>query len=450
MEQKNRAIVFIKSNYVYLLIVLIVGLFFSILRLSKGYSFEWDQVDDSTKVLSILTQKKPLLIGPRVSNDNGFFVGPYHYYFLLPFYFFSQGDPIAGKYAVVLVNILTILISYILLQKIFKRNLAIITTLIISACLWIICWNVMYSPLIAITTFYICYQAINKKFNFPLAMLYAGIISNVHLVSISLVPIILISFFISKNKPSLKQFIVGLTFFVIPFIPIIIFDLRHDFLNLNKVFGMILNQNLTQEVYIKNLYLRSFWRSLNIFSIFKNPTIERFLSLIIVLISPLLFTGKKNKILIILWIVLPVLFLSQYNGAISEYYYIMVYSLIPLFISLILTKFIKNKIVIYSLVILLLTIIGIKIFIDKNDYITLDDKKAVVQFLVNQKRDQPFYLSYDINIIYTYGFDYLFSYYKNIPQKIDQAHLYTIFTNNNLPPDGEVVFTKKIYYLVRR
>lgn len=450
MEQSSKKSIFIKSNCFYLVIVLTLSLFFSILKLSRGYSFEWDQADDATKVFSMISQKKPLLIGPRVSNDNGFFVGPYHYYFLLPFYLITNNDPVAGMYAVVFINSITVIISYIFLKNIFTRQIAFITTVILSACLGTTCWSVMYSPLITIATFYICYRSINYKFSFPLAMLFAGFISNIHLVSVSLIPIILLSFFISKNRPSLKQTIIGLIFFVIPFTPIIFFDLRHDFLNFNKVVAMIFNQNLNGEIYIKNLYLRSFWRSLNIFNVYKNPLIERVFSLIIILFSPFLFKGKKNKLLIILWIVLPLVFLSQYNGAISEYYYIMIYSLIPLFITLIIVKLVSKKIINYLLVILLITTIGIKIFNNKNDNITLDDKKAIVNYLVNQKRDQPFYLSYEIDTIYTFGFDYLFMYNKNIPQKIDKAHLYTLFTKNNLPPNSDIVFNQKIYYLVRR
>lgn len=450
MVQKNRILTYLKSNYFQLLLILIISLFFSILKLSDNYSFEWDQADDATKVYSIITQRKPLLIGPRVSNDNGFFVGPYHYYYLLPFYLLTNRDPIAGMYAVIFVNLITILISFILFQKIFSKNIAFITALILSPCLGTTSWSVMYSPLIAIITLYICYEAINNKFDFPLAMLFAGFISNIHLVSVSLVPIIIISFLLSKNKPTIKQILIGLILFLIPFTPLIFFDFRHNFLNLNKLVDMISNKSLNGEVFIENLYLRSFWRSLNIFNLFKNQLIERIFSLIILLISPILFKGNKNKILIFLWVALPLIFLSQYSGAISEYYYIMVYSLIPLFISLVITKLINKKIIYCPLIILLLISIGIKIFLNKNNSITLEDKKAIVNYLVNQKKDQPFYLSYDIDTIYTFGFDYLFIHSKNIPQKIDKAHLYTLFSKDNLPPNSDVVFNRKIYYLVRR
>ena len=166
MAKKNKIKIFLKSNLFLIIIISLFTLFFSLLKLSKGYTFEWDQADDASKVFSIISQKKPLLIGPRVSNDNGFFVGPYHYYFLLPFFLLTKGDPIAGSYAVIFINLLITIVSFLLIKKIFNSKIAFITSLLFSVCLGKICWGVMYSPLIAISVFYICYQAINNKFKF--------------------------------------------------------------------------------------------------------------------------------------------------------------------------------------------------------------------------------------------------------------------------------------------
>ncbi|MEI8067853.1 MAG: hypothetical protein WCG91_02825 [Candidatus Shapirobacteria bacterium] len=423
-------------------------LFFSLVKINKGYTFEWDQADDATKVFSIINQKKPLLIGPRVSNDNGFFVGPYHYYFLLPFFLATKGDPIAGSYAVIFINILTIIISFFLIKNIFNIKIALIASLFISICLGTICWNVMYSPLIAISAFYICYQAINKKFYFPLAMLFAGFISNIHLVSISLVPIIIFSFFLAPKKPKLKEIFLGILLFCIPFIPLIIFDFRHDFLNLNKLFLMIFGNKDISTTTTNYIWLRSFWRNLNIFNFF--PIIyERLFFLLVLIISPLLIKGNKNKILVLIWILFPVLVLSQYKGAISEYYYIMVTALIPLFLALILSKIIKKNIILIFIIFIFFSFSIYKIINLKNSSVTLNDKKSIVNYLINQKQDQPFNLSYQTDLGKNFGFDYLFDYLNKSPKNIENAHLYTLFTENNIPKNSNIVFKQSIYSLVR-
>jgi len=449
MGPKTKIKHFLNSDLFIILIICFCTLFFTLLKLSKGYTFEWDQADDATKVFSIINQKKPLLIGPRVSNDNGFFVGPYHYYYLLPFYLFTKGDPIAGKYAVICINLLTTITYFILIKKIINKKTAFISSLLLSVCLDKICWSAMYAPLISITTFYICYQAINKRFNFPLAMLFAGFISNIHLVPISLIPITLISFVLSKNKPKLKEIFIGIIFFIIPFIPLIVFDLRHDFLNSKKIIQIITGQNGPQIINIQNLYLRSFWRSLNIFNIF-SKNLERFLILFLIVLIPFFIKNVKNRILIIIWTLFPLILLSRYHGAISEYYYGMITALIPLSISLFLTNKIKNNYLRYVIVVLFIVTIASKIYFTNTYNISLNDKKAVVQYLISQKQDQPYNLSYETGIGFNFGFDYLFDYYKNKPQNIDQAHLYTLFLDNNVPNNSNVVFTQKIYKLVRR
>ncbi|MDD4938180.1 MAG: hypothetical protein PHX34_04190 [Candidatus Shapirobacteria bacterium] len=449
MAKKNKIKFFLQSNLFLIIIISLFTLFFSLLKLSKGYTFEWDQADDASKVFSIISQKKPLLIGPRVSNDNGFFVGPYHYYFLLPFFLLTKGDPVAGSYAVIFINLLTTIVSFLLIKKIFNPKTAFIASLLLSICLGKTCWNVMYSPLIAISVFYVCYQIINNKFKFPLAMFIAGFISTIHLVPASLVPIIILSFFLAPQKPKLKEIFLGILFFIIPFIPLIIFDIRHDFLNLNKLLLMVFGRNNITISTIPPLWLRSFWRSLNIFSFFPK-TFGRIFSLLILIISPFLFKNPKIKILVFVWIVLPLLVLSQYHGAISEYYYDLVIYLLPLFLSLILIKMIKKVWILYLILFIIFLFSICQINSIKPSLVSLQDKKAIVSYLINQKQDQPFNLSYETGVGLDFGFNYLFSYLNHLPQNVPNAHLYTLFTDNTLPQNSNIVFKQSIYSLVRK
>lgn len=211
------------------------------------------------------------------------------------------------------------------------------------------------------------------------------------------------------------------------------------------IFG---NDNLN-EINIKYLWLRSFWRSLNIFNL-SLVVLERIFFLLVLAIFPFLFKGKNNKILALTWIFFPLLILSQYKGAISEYYYGMVTALIPFFLSYILFEKIKNKLIL-TLIIFILFLFPIRYITSRTTSpTTLNDKKAVVSYLVNQKQDQPFNLSYETDIGFDFGFDYLFNYYGNYPQNIPQAHLYTLFTDKTLPPNLKVVFNQSIYSLARR
>jgi hypothetical protein len=437
-----------RNNKLLIIIIAVFSLIICLLELSKGYTFEWDQADDAAKVFSIIQLQKPLLIGPRVANDNGFFIGPYHYYFLLPFYLLTRGDPLAGVYALLFVNVLTPIIYFLLAKKIFNQKIALLSALILPLCLGKICWNIMYAPLISITAFYICYQAINKRFSFPLAMLFAAFVANVHLVPASLTPIIILSFLLAKNKPKTKEIILGLLLFCLPFLPLIIFDLRHNFLNLNKLLQMLFGHSDQNTLTYGYIWLRSFWRSLNIIGLFP-VLLERLFFLLILIIFPFFITGRKNKILVIVWLLLPLAALSQYKGTVSEYYYGMLTSLLPLFLAYLVFKSKRPILFIVPLVFLILFSI-LKISQLPRSLITLNDKKAVVDYLVNQKKDQPFNLSYETGLGFDFGFDYLFNYRGNPPKNVDNAHLYTLFLNSHYPPQSNIVFQKSIYLLVRR
>ena len=198
------------------------------------------------------------------------------------------------------------------------------------------------------------------------------------------------------------------------------------------------------------IWLRTFWRSLSIFNLF--PIIfERIFFLSTLIIIPFITKGLKNKIIIIIWILFPLVLLSQYKGTISEYYYSMIISLIPFFLIFIFFEIIKKitlSTTISTILILLLlfNFIGEK----KSKIVTLNDKKAIVNYLINQKQDQPFNISYEIENGFDFGFEYLFNYYGNPPQNVNNAHLYTLYKDNLVPQNSNIVFKQNIYSLVRR
>ena len=111
-----------RTNLVLLFILITITLFFRLYQLKDRYIFDWDQEDDAYKVTDIIQTLKPRLIGPRVANEAGFFVGPFHYYFLLPFYAITSGNPYAGAYAAIFVAVSTTVILFLLFSRIFNSH----------------------------------------------------------------------------------------------------------------------------------------------------------------------------------------------------------------------------------------------------------------------------------------------------------------------------------------
>lgn len=431
------------------LFLVILTIFFRVYNFNNRYTFEWDQTDDAVKVYSMITEKKPILIGPRVSNDSGFFIGPYHYYFLLPFYLVLNGNPIAGFWAAVTVSVATTLIIYLFGQKIFGPEIAFFAASFYAITPSIISWNVMYTSLLSIIIFYLCWQLIkgNNKI-FPLLLLIYGFSSNTHLVPISLGLPIVYSFIISPKKPSLKNIFFSLFLFLIPFLPLLIFDLRHQFFNSHQLLNFVFKPKASTDL-PWYLFLRSYWRYFNFFT-FKST----FLTIIfrIFIIGLILYKSislrSKFKNLILVWSLAPLILLAFYHGNIPEYYYGAALSILPFLLGSFLYDF-KKK---WPLILFLIVLFYFQ-FLSINRQptgILLKNKVGVVEYLVNQKEDQLFNVSYDLPLGMNTGYDYLFTYYKNKPQDIPAAHLYTIYLTSSLPPSGQVVYTNSVIGLVRR
>jgi len=436
------------GNKLILLAILLVSLFFRTYKLNDLYIFDWDQEDDAKKVMEMIDNKKPRLIGPRVANDTGFFVGPFHYYFLVPFYYFTKGHPIAGAYAAISIGLITTVAVYFVSQKIFGQKTAYLATLLYTIIPSTTSWNVMYTASLSLLIFYLCHQLIiGKNKLFPLLIFLYSFSATTHLVSISLVFPIIISILLTNNKPSPKQLLHSLILFIIPLTPLIIFDLRHQFINTKSLFGFISSSNSSDNP--PYLFLRTYWRSLNLLFL-KNYyliIIERILIILLVIVSVIRQKDPKIRLFLFAWLLTPIVLLSLYGGNIPEYYYGSANIIIPILISVLIARVLAAKsLFLFSLAIL---IFQISFFPSLPTGITLKNKMEAVSYIVNQKQDPVFNVSYDLPLGWDNGYSYLFSYFGKKPSNTPEGHLYSISLASN-PSEGKIVYQNSTLSVIRK
>ena len=431
-----------------LLAILLVSLFFRSYKLNNLYIFDWDQEDDAKKVMEMIDNHKPRLIGPRVANDSGFFVGPFHYYFLAPFYAVTKGNPLAGAYASIFVGLITTLVIYLVSEKIFGRKGAYLAALLYAIVPSTTSWNVMYTASLSLLIFYLCYQlVIGKNKFFPLLIFVYSFSATTHLVSISLVIPIIVSIFLTTKKPSLKQLLFSFILLIVPLSPLILFDLRHQFINSKSLLNFISSSgNNDNPPY---LFLRTYWRSVNLLFL-KNYYLiaaERIIIILTIIISVFLQKNRKIKIFLISWILTPIILLSFYHGNIPEYYYGSGNIITPILISFILAKYLLIK----PLVLLCSAILIFQIYFFPSipTGITLKNKIEAVSYIVNQKKDSVFNVSYDLPLGWDNGYQYLFTYLGKLPQNTPEGHLYSISLSSN-PSPGEIVYKNSTLSVVRK
>jgi|CXWL01.1.fsa_nt_gi hypothetical protein len=219
---------------IFLIVFFSLGVFFSFYHLSQQYIFEYDREGNYYAAKSIVVDHKFTLIGPAVHAS--IYLGPWGHYAQVPFFVALKGDPIYGAYLIATVNFTVFLLIYLFLKKVTHSQLVAMC----AALVWVSSANrlnglVTFVPLFSMT-FLLLYEKFIREKNIILLSLLTLVWSfslNFHPQMILLAPIWLygVILFLAGNRKSwLKSGIILLITLLIPVLPVIIFDFRHNFL----------------------------------------------------------------------------------------------------------------------------------------------------------------------------------------------------------------------------
>jgi hypothetical protein len=439
-----------KRNDLFIIVVLMaLAVGFQIFYWVKfGYQFDWDQERDALMVSEIINQRKFTLIGPRVANENGFFNGPYHYYFLLPFFLVTGGNPMSGAGLGLLMAALTVMAYYYVGLKLWNRQTGFLAAFVYVLSGQLVIWNAMYGPLLAVVGFYLIFQAMNGKIKWIWPATLAGLAANIHLVPASISISLLIGLLLARKKPSVREQFQMVFVYLIWFLPLLIFDLRHDFLNIKKAMELVNGNSVF--VWDRARFFRVWWRAWNVFNLTAwnsewRYLIDRILAVLCLALGWIwIGHDKKFKIFTISWLLVPMVLLFKYKGNLPEYYFQVGASLLPLiFASLV------ARIRWLTLLTVILLVINLPYARIAPLTVTLADKLTLVDYLVNQKQDKYFNVSYSLPLGQNNGYEYLFRWRGALPDRSNRGHLYTMV---GLPTDdkGNLVVTSGPIGLIRR
>lgn len=412
------------------IIILIFILFISLrfYQLEKRISFDWDQEQFSYQVKKILVNNKLTLLGPRVNNDQGFFLGPYFTYLLVPFYLLSNLHPYALIYFVAVYNFLFFFISFFIIRKIFDGKTAFFFCAFWAINPYLIGfdtipWNPIFIPFGLLMVFYQLHQVyrIGKIRDYFILGLIIGFFNNMH-IQFFFIFLFSLIFLIIKNifqkKLLLKKTIFVFLGYLFTFIPLLIFDLRHNFLNIKTFYNLFFSKNsfISKD--------RNIWWQ--VFNYFLDPIIPQknnfyltkiiyfiFLLLIIYLVKKTKnFEKKLFASLLFLWLIFP-LFFFLYGQRPSEYYFVFLYPFIYLTVIKFLLLFDKKRI-------LLIIVFFIMIWLQKNEikrrltinFLGLYYKDKTIKKLKELTEGKKFNISFNTPLGLNHGFSYLIDWYQ--------------------------------------
>lgn len=243
----------VKLENLFLLLILGFAIFLRFYNLENTMMFQGDQGRDALLVANIFKDLDPVFIGPVTSIGN-MYLGPFYYYFMLPFLFLSYPSPIGPVYAVAGLSVLTVYLLFRITKKVFDRKTAIFATVFFTFSAGVVnlarfSWNPNIAPFFSLLMFYFTYLAWQKNTKYWLAVsICFSLLIQLHyvtLLSLSGAGIILLIQLIEKIRKNRNQFfknekkliqhiILSIFIFIISLTPLFLFDLKHDFLNVRS------------------------------------------------------------------------------------------------------------------------------------------------------------------------------------------------------------------------
>lgn len=319
-----------KVNIVKLLLFLTL-VFAAVIRfykLPEYLQFLGDQGRDLLVVKQMIVDHKFTLLGPTASVG-GFYTGPIYYYFMLPFLWLWQLDPVGPAVMAVLFGLATIVLIYLFTKDLFGEKAGLITAFLTAVSPKMIdisrfSWNPNPVPFFSLAA---VFSALKKKAF--LAGLFLGILVQLHYINLVMIPIIGLMTKIKDWWKLFLGFIAGLSLFLI-------FELRHGFPNTQSIIEFIFRGGQTVsprtfnflELFIE-IYRRTFE---NVFQTSGNLIFN-----VLIYIALAIFLWQK-KWPLVLWLVFGCLGLGFYRGTLFEHYFNFLYPLPLIILGAVLSK----------------------------------------------------------------------------------------------------------------
>jgi len=238
-----------------ILIIILCAAFLRLYRLSDFAMFLADQGRDALIIRGIATLEHFPAIGPP-SSIGMVYLGPFFYYLVAPFLLLTGLHPIGLALGSAVLMIAGIIIAYIVIKRELGYGTALIFLILAAFSFQNIeasrfSWNPNLLPVFSFMTLLFASSLAKKptlKSGVLLGFFYALSFQLHHLAAFLGAPIALIflfGFFQNKKREVFfTPVIMSLGAFAVVSSPLILFDLKHQFLNLKNIISVFTQQNV--------------------------------------------------------------------------------------------------------------------------------------------------------------------------------------------------------------
>ena len=225
-----------------LLIILLVGAYLRLYKISQYMTFLGDEGRDMLVVKRMIVDHKLTLLGPTASVG-GFFLGPIYYYFMLPFLWAWNLDPTGPAVMVALFGIATIYIVFRAGKDMFHPVTGLIAAGFYALSPVVIAysrssWNPNLVPFFSLLTVYLLWRIVRYERWGELFWVgvFLGIGLQLHYLFLFLIVLTVVwCLQYGRWRKLVGYYVLGLAGFLVGYGPFLAFELRHGFPNTQSV-----------------------------------------------------------------------------------------------------------------------------------------------------------------------------------------------------------------------
>lgn len=432
---------------VVLLIFYFLGLKLRVEGTLEGFfAFTFDQGRDFLELSRLVNEHKIGLIGPS-SGIEGVFHGVWWFWFLAPIFWLWRGDPTLVVATFNVISALFILVAFYVGRKIKDDRLGLIVAGLFSVSPHFVgtgaqLWNPNMVPLLLLLVILAIWQFLKKKWHFWRVALIVGFMCEFAIGSAGLyLPAFIMTFLFFKMTPSRKEVIPALSAFGIWFVPRILFELRHNFLQTKSVITFVAHPSGKE--FVLPLFARFQDRLTTLFYLFKDGftggskeiaalLLAFFPIALVYLIKRQSGSLEKKLVLILLTIVsLIVAGATIYPNALWNYYLIGVPALLLLPVSLALygmmNRFPLAGLSLFAFLLVLNALPQLRAKIVQGDVSVFRNQLQVVEAIYQDAKGTPFNAQVYTPPMIDYTYQYLFKWrgrdFKNTPDRNNEQKL---------------------------
>ncbi len=238
--------------FILLVVILLFAAYLRLYKIGNYLTFLGDEGRDVLVVKRMIVDHKFTLLGPTASVG-GFFLGPIYYYFMLPFLWAWNLDPVGPAVMVGLFGIATVYLVYRVGRDLFGEIAGLVASSLYAFSPLVIAysrssWNPNVVPFFAVLLIYFLWRMTQRVHrNNPLIVgIILGIGIQLHYLFLFLFAVVALWYVLNRKTFKLGNAI-GWTFvgFLVGASPFIAFEVRHDFANTRTILRFLATGNET-------------------------------------------------------------------------------------------------------------------------------------------------------------------------------------------------------------